>query len=342
MNILKNKLIVGFLAMVLILSLGLGGLVYYYGHTYEKTAMVYMKNLDWVLPLSTNYQHISIDKESGNLYRCLQKDTVDFRNTDGEVVETQNLSDETEVTEGNRDSADFLPYEYTGNHKGWTTYKGREIHAVWRVDQNTYAVSFEGETPEESVSDFMLFDEKMNPVFGERLFANILRESDGMRYFVSSERNFDGTPAKQEWGFMNDKGEMVFTFDHEPLCVNDFSEGLSIVYDDKLYAYNKEGDIVFSLDYVNDQVIPDQRHTIDEYSLSSPYFTQFADGLAPVTLDGDKWGYINQSGKFVIEPYFKEAGLVMNQTAAVCLIQSDSPSTLVNSRWGILNLKGVQ
>ena len=80
----------------------------------------------------------------------------------------------------------------------------------------------------------------------------------------------------------------------------------------------------------------------DEYAFWSPYFTWFVDGLAPATLDGQHWGYINQSGKFVIEPYFKEAHIVMNKTAAVCLIQSDIQSTLSNSRWGILDLKEVQ
>ena len=107
-------------------------------------------------------------------------------------------------------------------------------------------------------------------------------------------------------------------------------------------AYDKEGNQVFSLDYESGQVPPYQRDTMDEYAVYSPYFTQFADGLAPVTLDGEKMGYINTAGKLVIEPLFKEAGPVLDSTAAVCLIQSDSPSTLVKSRWGILNLKGVQ
>ena len=316
---------------VLLLSLALGAAVFHFANAYEKTASVYMKSLDWVLPLSTDYQYISIDEDAGKLYQCHQKNQIDFRDTTGKLVKTSSIGDENESAAEN-----------AGSHKDWTAYKGRTIHSIWSVDKNTYAVSFDGKTPEDGVSGYMLFDEKMNPLLDGRMFETILRESDGMRYFISSERDFDGKPAKKECGFLNRDGGVAFTFDHVPLCVNDFSEGLSIVYDDKLYAYDKEGKQVFALDYESGQFPPNQRDNMDEYAVYSPYFTQFTDGLAPVTLDGEKMGYINKAGKMVIEPLFKEAGLVLDGTAAVCLIQSDSPSTLVKSRWGILNLKGVQ
>lgn len=334
MNTWKNKLVAGFLAVVLALSLGLGALVYHYGYTYEKTTSVYMKSLNWVLPHSVKYRSILLDEQDSGLYLGYYEDQVDFIDTAGTVVDTLNRTDMAD------DYADA--FTDTQTQLGWTTYKGREMHSIWRIDDDEYAVGFLTRTDELDAVDYMVFDAEMNPLFGERMFDNIQRESDGMRYFVSSERNFDGTPAVQECGFMNAEGKTVFTFDHEPRSVNDFSEGLSIVYDDKLYGYDKRGKVVFALDYTSDEISPSQRDVAEEYDVSSPYYTHFAGGLAPVTLDGDKFGYINKSGEFIIEPLFKEARIVMEQTAAVCLIQSDVPSTLVNSRWGILDLKGVQ
>ena len=55
----------------------------------------------------------------------------------------------------------------------------------------------------------------------------------------------------------------------------------------------------------------------------------FADFLAAVKKDG-KWGYINGEGKFVIEPRFEDAYLFSDQTAAV----------KENGKWGFINRAG--
>lgn len=329
MNAWKNKWIMGFLTATLITSMTLGAVIWHFGSNYEKTASVYMKSLDWALPLSTDYQHISIDRETENQYRCLSKEQVDFRDTSGQLLKSENPTDTTSYIE-------------THDRLGWKSYQGRKIGNIYAVDENTYAVSFKGQTADEYGSSYLLLDKNMKPVLGDRMFEVILEESDDMRYFVNSEKDFDGKAQKKECGFLDASGNVVFTFDHVPVCVNSFSEGLALVYDDKLYAYNKAGNIVFSLDYTGEGIIASQRENHEEDTTYSPYYTRFVNGLAPITLDGASMGYINRKGNFVIEPLFQEAGIVLDATAAVCLIQSDHPSTLVKSRWGILDLRGVQ
>ena len=55
----------------------------------------------------------------------------------------------------------------------------------------------------------------------------------------------------------------------------------------------------------------------------------FADFLAPVKQDG-KWGFINGEGKFIIEPRFEDAFLFSDQSAAV----------KVGGKWGFINRSG--
>jgi len=333
MSTWKSKWALGLILAVLAVSLALGAAVWHFASNYEKTASVYVKSLDWILPLSTDYQYISIDESSDGLYLCRKKDQIDYRDPAGKLVQNVSLTEY---------EANSVPYVETRDQLDWKTYKGRKIHAIWSVDEDTYAVSFKGKKPEDGVSGYMLFDRNMKPVLEDRMFEVILEESDDMRYFISSETDFDGRPAKKECGFLDAAGDVAFIFDHIPRCVNSFSEGLALVYDDKLYGYDKDGKIVFALDYTGNGIAANQRQNYEEDTTYSPYYTRFSDGLAPVTLDGVKMGYIDTEGKMAVEPLFKEAGLMLNGTAAVCLIQSDSPSTLVKSRWGILNLKGVQ
>ena len=339
MNLLKHKWMAGLLAGVLLISFGLGAVVYHYGSQYEKTTSVYMKSLSWVMPPSTAYRTIAIDEDDSNLYWCLGKEQIDYVDANGQVVKSKPLADTEEdiLYENNG-----LPYRVDGYDQDWESYKGRSIKSVWAVDEEIFAVSFAGRTPEEESSDYMLFNQNKKPVLGDRMFEVILRECDGMRYFISSDQTFDGKPAKKECGFLNEKGEVAFTFDHEPLCVNDFSEGMTIVYDDRLYGYDKEGRQIFAVDYTGTEIKAEQRENFEEYTLYSMYYTQFADGLAPVTLDGELMGYIDKEGKIVIEPIFKAAEPVLNKTAAVCLTQSSGAGNLINERWGILDLREVQ
>jgi len=55
----------------------------------------------------------------------------------------------------------------------------------------------------------------------------------------------------------------------------------------------------------------------------------FADFLAPVKQDG-KWGFINGEGKFIIEPRFEDAFLFSDQSAAV----------KAGGKWGFINRSG--
>lgn len=57
----------------------------------------------------------------------------------------------------------------------------------------------------------------------------------------------------------------------------------------------------------------------------------FSEGLAPVQASNGKWGYINTSDQFVINPKFEDAQEFKNARAAVKL----------NGKWGFINKQGV-
>lgn len=417
MNVLKNKLVLGFLIFVLAISVGIGITVWHYGSTYEKTAAVCMRKLDWVLPHSTNYRHIYFEEDSSGLYRCSNREKVDYIDTSGEIVKTVSAQEDSAEAKLAEDRYAYMENDLTGikteagdivvpakyawisafqngyacagkltgsdviididgnvlkesdygirylsgykyavelkhyreevfdvrTGENWDNYQGRPIDSVWVIDENHFALGFNTDLDDgQYVTDYLILDDNMTPVYGNRMFTVLGRDSDGMRYFVSSERTFDGKPAERQCGFLDEKGQVVFTFDHVPACVNDFSEGLTLVYDDQLQAYDKTGKQVFALDYTGQAVEAAQRQIDEEYAHYSPYYTYFSNGLAPITLDGEKWGYVNQEGEIVVEPLFKNADIVYDSTAAVCVIQSDIPSTLNSARWGILDLREVQ
>ena len=418
MNVLKNKLVLGFLIFVLAISVGIGITVWHYGSTYEKTAAVYMRKLDWVLPLNSNYSQLLYDEEE-ELYRGWNREKTDWIDANGQVVksdptdkkvieiESESLghgfytfSEDYALGVKNSDGEIIIPaehqqifpyqdgycialhengyemiydisgkllkeggtdYHYLSNNKfsvetedgfeifdlktgeSWTSYHNRQISEVFKLDNHTFAIGFGMYTMDEYVTDYILFDDNMKPILEDKQFTQINRLSEDMRFFITSERSFDGKPVRRECGFMNKDGEIVFLFDHIPRCVNDYSEGLSIVYDEKkLYALDKQGNIVFSHEYTGDSIAASQRTMMENYEVITPYYVEFNEGFAPVTLNGEKWGYIDTTGKFVIEPYFSEVSTVQNGIAVVCDTRSPTPSSLVHSRWGILKLKGGQ
>lgn len=85
---------------------------------------------------------------------------------------------------------------------------------------------------------------------------------------------------KNLWGVMNAKGELLT--DALYLTIDPFNDGLAMVSvaGDSQGFINTKGDVVIPLDY--------QKAGI------------FANGLAPVKLD-DQWGYVDSTGKTVIE-----------------------------------------
>lgn len=89
-----------------------------------------------------------------------------------------------------------------------------------------------------------------------------------------------------DW-FIDKRGQKVLDPPY-PIVMSSFSEGLAIVQVKGLLGY---------MDKSGRMVVP-------------PYFKHahdFREGLAAVSLDGERWGYINKRGELVVEPKFDRA-----------------------------------
>lgn len=92
--------------------------------------------------------------------------------------------------------------------------------------------------------------------------------------------------TNNKWGFIDKKGKVVIPFEYD--WAGDFSGKLAPVEKDLLVGY---------VDGTGKVKIPFKFKDAREFS----------EGLAPATLDAAKWGYISESGDFVITPVFQRA-----------------------------------
>ncbi len=105
-------------------------------------------------------------------------------------------------------------------------------------------------------------------------------------------------PAEsKEWGYANIKGEMVIPAQYAK-CYRFSPEGLAAIYDQKERQYH----------FIN---LKNERLTIEvsQFKLKDGMgfdLQGFCDGMAMVKI-GDKWGYINTSGKVVIAAKYDDA-----------------------------------
>ncbi len=92
--------------------------------------------------------------------------------------------------------------------------------------------------------------------------------------------------TNNKWGFIDKKGKVVIPFEYD--WAGDFSGKLAPVEKDLLVGY---------VDGTGKVKIPFKFKDAREFS----------EGLAPATIDAAKWGYISESGDFVIAPMFQRA-----------------------------------
>ena len=126
-----------------------------------------------------------------------------------------------------------------------------------------------------------------------------------------------------EWGFINTSGEYVIA-PGEYDRIMSFSEGLAAVKKDGLWAFiNEKGEFITDFIYYNTgdftngiaKVYLDHEWSTVGYIdksgklITDTLFTAGGDfganGLAAVESNDEKWGYINTSGEFALEPSFE-------------------------------------
>lgn len=109
-----------------------------------------------------------------------------------------------------------------------------------------------------------------------------------------------------KWGFIDKTGAVVVPFEYD--WAGDYSGKLAPVEKDLLVGY---------VDGAGKVKIPFKFRDAREFS----------DGLAPATLDAKKWGYISESGDFVIAPIFQRAFRFDNGRALVYKDADSEPIT---------------
>ena len=162
----------------------------------------------------------------------------------------------------------------------------------------------------------------------DRKFYKTVGElSEGLRYVEIYEGQdadkvsdgFDENTTKIICGYIDKKGRLVIKLPYYTTDrANPFSEGKALVYaNSEIRCVDKTGKTLFNL----------KTHYESGYWFL--YETAFTGGLAPVTLDGIHYGFINESGKFAIEPYFTDATEIEDGHSIVKYREA----------YGILNLK---
>jgi hypothetical protein len=132
-------------------------------------------------------------------------------------------------------------------------------------------------------------------------------------------------PAKiKKWGFINQKGELIIKQEHL-ICDGFTADGFAAVYDPsqrKFYFINTRGE---RLD------IDIQGFRLKILGMDIPI--GFSDGYAAYTVDYNKWGYIDISGKIAVPAKYDFAG-EFNEGLAI--VKADSKfyilDTLLNAR----------
>lgn len=180
---------------------------------------------------------------------------------------------------------------------------------------------------------------------------------DEKKYWITKENIFEALNYKWEWiesvspellNKYKTKGEINYT-DHHPT-------GSLIKYPDSNKVYRleqknnqivkrhiKSPEVFNKLNYRFSRVVTidkgekyatGQPITIENYRVDNPTSTN----LFPARKNG-KWGYINQKGKWVIQPKFNYAKPFFEGRAAVNILPATTFDD-INSQWGIINKQG--
>lgn len=130
-------------------------------------------------------------------------------------------------------------------------------------------------------NDGVGFINKSGKVVVQPKYSDVKPFSDGLAAVEVAQES-----GEKLWGFINNKGEFVIKPQY--VIVNSFADKLALVLP-------KDGTRKVFIDRRGNVAISHQK--------SWRFAASFSEGLAPVTSKG-KWGYIDITGKIVIEPKF--------------------------------------
>jgi len=216
-----------------------------------------------------------------------------------------------------------LEYEWAGDFNQGIAVV-HQPHKAFFIDHTGKKV-----TPE--FEDAYWFSEGLAPVKIEGKWGYIHRDGsmaiapqfEGVRGF---SEGLAAVVIGGKFGYIDASGKVVV----EPIYTDafEFSEGLAVVLLNWKWGY---------IGRTGKQIVPIQ------YRLAGT----FREGLAPVQLDNKKWGYIDKSGHFEIQPIFDYATSFCAELASVAMFRVIGPSERVfdrgdrvQGRHGIINRSG--
>lgn len=134
--------------------------------------------------------------------------------------------------------------------------------------------------------------------------------SEGLRYVVILDKKTDKvTPC-----YINEQGEVIIKLEGDvPESAGPFREDKALIeQNNKLICIDKTGKELFRLDV---------KRRDSSFTFYDTYI--YSEGLAAVSLDGDKYGYIDASGEFIIPAIFDIADEIKNGYAPVAFYRDD-------------------
>ena len=231
---------------------------------------------------------------------------VAFWNLDGECIHKEDqpssaydLGDNTFLVAQERDGKSYIFYADTGKTKPLSDY----ITYVLSDDKGGILGVISGL--------YYHLDENFEVIEDAPIYDNYRQLSEGLR-FVSlyDEPTGNVTPC-----YVDEKGNVVISFDGaNPDTAGPFREGKALIQQgSRLICIDKEGNELFSL-------------KIKAGNSGIQFFDElyYSEGLAAVSLDNNKYGYIDETGEVVVPAVLDWAGEVKDGYAAAAIYGTES------------------
>ena len=172
------------------------------------------------------------------------------------------------------------------NKQGEVIIDGKLFDYVHEMSEGMVVVNKDGK--------YGVLDKNGNQIVAPK-FKECQDFSDGLAWIKMSRK----------WGCVDKKGNMVI--DTNYISINNFHEGLAFVWidNDRPVCIDKKGNVVI-------KELPKGLHRSD--------YLIFSEGLACIKVDG-KYGYIDKTGEFAIEPQFYSAS---NFSCGLALIMTEN------------------